>query len=150
MELGSSIYAKVSATNYYGTSEMSDAFNGGTMVVMPDAPLNVRDDTSITTASVIGLTWAPEARRLQEASNGGTPILDYAISYDQATGTWIDLVTGITDDFYTTTISLTAGGTYSFKIRARNAVGFSEDSDPISIIAAEPPAQASAPTLARI
>jgi hypothetical protein len=63
LDLGSSIYAKVSATNYYGTSDMSDAFNGAVMVVLPDAPLNVRDDPDVTTASVIGLTWGEEARR---------------------------------------------------------------------------------------
>jgi hypothetical protein len=46
------------------------------MVVLPDAPLNLADDTAVTSASVIGLTWT------EGVTDGGTSIIDYAISYD--------------------------------------------------------------------
>ena len=40
---------------------------------------------------------------------------------------------------YTTTVALTPGLTYAFKVRARNTVGLSLYSEPISILAAHEP-----------
>lgn len=94
LDLGSSIYAKVTATNFYGSSQVSDVFNGAYMVILPDAPTNLADNEAVTTASVIGLTWN------EGLSDGGTPILDYAISYDQSNNRWIDLAIGVTTRFY--------------------------------------------------
>lgn len=37
-------------------------------------------------------------------------------------------------------MTLTTGSTYSFKVRARNSVGFSIDSAPLSVLVAEKPA----------
>lgn len=48
---------------------------------------------------------------------------------------------------YTAT-SLTPGTTYKFKVQARNAFGFSDFSDPVSILAASKPSKPSAPTTA--
>jgi hypothetical protein len=38
---GSSIFAKVYATNLYGNSQVSDEGNGATILTVPDAPLQL-------------------------------------------------------------------------------------------------------------
>lgn len=80
---GSSIFAKVAASNVYGISEHSVAGNGAVIVTVPDAPIGVADNAVVTTATRIGITWQ------RGASNGGTPIIDYRVSWDQGTGTWV-------------------------------------------------------------
>jgi uncharacterized membrane-anchored protein YitT (DUF2179 family) len=46
------------------------------MIVLPDAPTLLAVNTTVTTATSIGITWS------DGSSNGGTPIIDYTISYD--------------------------------------------------------------------
>lgn len=68
------------------------------------------------------------------------PVLDYDIYYDQGSsvGVWVDLDYDITTNYYTTKVALTPDEIYSFKVRARNSVGDSSQSEPISIRAAKP------------
>jgi hypothetical protein len=47
---GSSVYAMITATNVKGNST-SDAGNGAIIVTIPDAPLNLADDSAITSSS---------------------------------------------------------------------------------------------------
>ena len=54
---GSSVYAKVSATNIRGNSLQSLAGNGAILITVPDAPLLLSIDSALTTATKIGLTW---------------------------------------------------------------------------------------------
>ena len=84
----------------------------------------------VTTASVIGFTWN------NGISTGGSPIIDYRITYDQSTGTYIVLEDGILARTYQTTVLLTAGATYRFKIESRNSVGYSLQSTELVILAA--------------
>jgi hypothetical protein len=42
----SSVFAKVSATNVYGTSEISQAGNGAIIVTVPNAPINLANNAS--------------------------------------------------------------------------------------------------------
>jgi hypothetical protein len=56
------------------------------------------------------------------------------------------LASGVTSPTYTTTVTLTKGRTYSFKVQSRNSVGLSAFSSPKSILAAQIPAQPVAPT----
>lgn len=56
---------------------------------MPSAPVSLVFNSAVTTASVIGLTWN------NGISTGGSVIIDYRISYDQSTGVWTTLATGI-------------------------------------------------------
>jgi hypothetical protein len=76
------------------------------------------------------MIWQPGA------SNGGTAVIDYTISYDQSISQWIELVSGVTETYYTTTEELIPGRTYTFKIQARNTVGLSIESTELSILAA--------------
>jgi hypothetical protein len=46
------------------------------VLTVPNAPVNLLDDVSVTTASVIGLKWS------NGISTGGSPIIDYRVSYD--------------------------------------------------------------------
>ena len=90
LTLGDSVYAKVSAINYYGESSVSDAGNGATVLYVPSAPVSLVNDLSTTSASVIRITWS------DGISTGGSPIIDYRVSYDQSTGNYVTLAQGIT------------------------------------------------------
>jgi len=49
------------------------------------------------------------------------------------------LEAAVVNQYYQTTVSLTAGETYSFKVTARNTVGDSDQSSIVTILAAKPP-----------
>ena len=53
--LGDSVYAKVVAYNIYGDSVSSDAGNGATIVLVPNPPVSLADNTTVTNAFVIGI-----------------------------------------------------------------------------------------------
>lgn len=73
---GDEIWAKVSATNLYGTSNESTPGNGDVVVFVPDQPINLQDDVPVTSAFVMGLTWD------DGPNDGGKPVIDYVISSD--------------------------------------------------------------------
>jgi hypothetical protein len=89
--LGNTIYAKVIAVNPYGDSASSPVGEGALIVLVPDAPVDLRNDPSITSAQVIGFDWT------DGVSNGGESIIDYRITYDQSTGLFTTLVDGLTN-----------------------------------------------------
>ena len=47
---------------------------------MPDKPINLQDDTSVTSDVQIRFTWQ------DGVSDGGTPVIDYTILYDAGIG----------------------------------------------------------------
>ena len=96
---------------------------------MPSAPVGLADNTAVTSASIIGLKWN------NGISTGGSPIIDYRVSYDQSTGTYIVLKTGVVARQFQTAVTLTAGATYNFRVEARNSVGYSILSAPVAILA---------------
>jgi hypothetical protein len=128
--LGDSVYAKLVANNFYGESIESDAQNGAVILLVPSAPLNLADDEPNTTASVISFSWE------NGESTGGSPVLDYRISYEQTLGNWVVLTSGVTSKYYQTQVPLAAGSTYSFTVESRNSVGFSLPSAELSILCA--------------
>jgi len=71
LEWGSSVYAKVVATNSYGASLVSSEGNGAVITTAPDAPISLAEDVSLKTKSSISLTWSPAA------FTGGAVIIDY-------------------------------------------------------------------------
>lgn len=128
---GFSIYSYVISTNAYGSSEASDFGNGGVIVLIPDAPINLVDNTSVTSRSVISFSWTPAA------SDGGTSVIDYTILYDESVdkmGTV--LKTGHTSTTYTSDFTVLSGRTYKFQVQARNSVGSSVASAVLTILAA--------------
>jgi hypothetical protein len=72
---GDHIYAKVTAINYYGESVASTVGDGASLLVVPDAPVELINDISVTDANTIGITWYPGS------SSGGAPIIDYEVVY---------------------------------------------------------------------
>lgn len=91
---GSSIYAKVIAYNVYGESQISDAGNGGMIYTNPDAPVDIYEVVSQRTSSSISFTWS------EGYSDGGSPVLDYRISFDDAIGSWAVLEDAVTYRLY--------------------------------------------------
>ena len=87
----------------------------------------------MTSATQIGISWS------EGTSNGGAEVIDFTILYDQSTGTWVELASGVTETEYTTSVTLTQGQTYTFKVKARNSVGFGQYSAEVSILAAQVP-----------
>jgi hypothetical protein len=72
--LGDSIFAKVVATNSYGSSTTSLSGNGAIILTVPSAPVGL---TLISaSASVITFSWN------NGISTGGAPIADYRVSFD--------------------------------------------------------------------
>lgn len=138
MPYGSSIVVKLIAYNNYGDSEESDPGNGAVILTYPDAPVNVAEVYSERAATSLGLSWD------KGASNGGSAILDYTVSYVQGDDNYQKLKSGILLEQYTA-ISLTAGVTYRFKIQARNEFGLSPYSEAIQLLCAFKPAVALAP-----
>lgn len=47
--------------------------NGAILVTIPDAPVNLQDETTITSHTQVGLTWE------DGPSAGGSPIIDYRV-----------------------------------------------------------------------
>jgi len=75
---------------------------------IPNSPTNLANNAVITAASVIGLTWTADY-------DGGSPILDYKVYFDQGTSTWTPFAFGVTETSFTAT-GLTSGTTYKFKV----------------------------------
>jgi hypothetical protein len=82
---------------------------------------------------VIRFTWS------DGLSDGGSPVIDYTVYYDQGSNTFVELESGVTSQFYLTSVTLNAGTTYVFKVQARNSVGFGSDSAELSVLAAKLP-----------
>ena len=101
--------------------------------MVPDAPINLLNDPTVTDASKIKFIWD------QGASSGGVPVIDYDVYYDQGIDDYILLAADVLTQYYTTTVTLTPDLVYSFKVTARNSVGDSLTSAPVSIRAAEEP-----------
>ena len=84
----------------------------------------------VTTAYQIGLSWAAPQ------FNGGSPLIDYSIWYDNASGSnFTQLASELTSLSYTA-FSMTPGSTYKFKVKVRNLYGFSAFSSVVRILAA--------------
>jgi hypothetical protein len=71
LEWGSSVYAKLFATNVYGNSLESDEGNGAIITTTPDAPIDLTENFFLRTKSTLGLTWD------DAAFTGGASIIDY-------------------------------------------------------------------------
>ena len=102
--------------------------------MVPDAPINLGNLVAITLDDRIGLSWD------DGLSNGGTSIIDYQVYFDDGlgTGVFIELASALTERKYTAS-GLYSGLLYTFRIKARNSVGYSDLSAHITILAAQVP-----------
>jgi hypothetical protein len=100
----------------------------------PNPPTSLANNPAITSASVIALTWtAPTVV-------GGSAVIDYRVSWDQGTSTYVVLAQTVTTAYYSTTTTLLANTVYKFKVESRNAFGYSTSfSNEVSIRSASVP-----------
>jgi hypothetical protein len=141
LEWASHIWVKVIAFNFNGDSPESDVGNGAQIFRVPDAPTGLVNRPLVTMGDVIGIEW------LEGTENGGTPVIDYRVSFDQGISVLVALETSIAGLQYTAE-QLTPGMTYRFTIAARNNQGYSPESAHVDILAAQQPDQPDAPLTA--
>lgn len=139
-DAGKSYFFKISAVNTIGESDLSEEY----MVVsatVPDAPFSLLRNEVLTTKTTLSFTWAGGV------SNGGSPVIDYRVSYDQSMDVWVEVATSWTATSFTTTYlqTITPGNNYKFKVESRNAVGYSDESEVLIVLAAIIPGAPSTP-----
>jgi hypothetical protein len=71
---GAHVYAKVLATNKYGSSDYSLQGNGAMITTYPDPPTDLTEDYSQRTPTILAFTW------VAPVFTGGDVILDYRVS----------------------------------------------------------------------
>ena len=106
---------------------------------VPQAPSALTRDDANTSKTQVAFTWSAPT------DNGGVAVIDYSISWDQGTSTYVSLATGVTLSTYLKT-GLTAGTTYKFKVSARNSIGTGSLSSEFSIVAATVSSSPAPPT----
>lgn len=140
LQWGASIYAKVVAINLEGQSVESYPGNGAIILMEPDAPYGLFEQTEFRTKSILSFAWT------KGAAEGGTPVTGYYISMAEQGGEFSYLVTDLTSTSFTV-VSLTAGITYEFKVQAKNAYGLSAFSETLTLLCAfKPEVSIPAPT----
>jgi len=77
---GSSIQIQVVAYNIYGNSVSSVIGNGAIILTVPDAPTSLAENTSLRGVRQLSVTWS-------QGYAGGTPVIDYTISWAENMGT---------------------------------------------------------------
>lgn len=100
-----------------------------------------------TSSTIVQVDWVA----LTASLNGDSTITSYHLQWDAGTSgsTWTNLVglsPSSTATTYTLTTGITAGSSYMFKVRARNAFGWGSYSSTYTIKAAALPSQMLAPT----
>ena len=70
------VWAYIIAINYYGESLISPYGNTGLVKLIPDAPLNLLNDPTVTNDSRIKFVYE------DGLSDGGDPVLDFTVWYD--------------------------------------------------------------------
>ena len=132
LQTRSSIYASVVAYNAVGDSPVSDVGNGAIVLVstVPDPPRFIsRNPNKVLDMTRISIIWE------DGISDGNQPILDYRVSFDQGTDMFVVSDSHLTVKEFTQAL-LTPGVTYSFRIEARNIVGYSDYSISVDFVAA--------------
>lgn len=102
---GENYQFKVQARNTVGYSLDSEVITIRAARI-PDAPVNLVNDLSVTTDERIKITWS------DVPYDGGSPVIDYDIYFDQGLSVFVLLDSGIISKEYTTSVALTPGTTY--------------------------------------
>ena len=120
-----------------GAASESIAIYAATVPATPDAPtlLSQSDEA-------ISIQWSASPT----SANGGSPILDYRVYYDEGLGgSFSQLTDTTTPDFEYTLTNVVAGEIYRFKITAVNVVGESLRSSEVALIASSLPSTPGTP-----
>jgi len=117
---GTTYKFKVQGRNTFGYSALS-VETSILAAQVPDAPMNLFNQPLVTNSEQVGFEWSAGA------FNGGSVVIDYRVSYDQGTGTWLVLDSAVTATNYIAT-GLSADVVYAFKVESRNLLGYSAES----------------------
>lgn len=128
----SHVYAKIVASNIYGSSEQSEEGNGAIIYAVPDAPVSLSEVLEERSSSTLGLTWE------DGPDPGGLPVIDYRVTVVSTTGTYSVVTENLTSRNYVALL-LTLGEVYSFTVQSRNSHGYSLYSEPFEILCAIKP-----------
>lgn len=137
---GDRIEVQVTASNIYGTSDLSEIVDSSIKYVqtVPHKPAQSPERGALTSQNQVKVV----INAFTSLETGGSAVLSYVISWDAGLGgTYSDLSGDLVNSLLTEEIytGLTSGVYYSFKYRARNVHGDGPDSDPITIVAATVP-----------
>ena len=123
---GGTYQVRIAAVNDAGFSQfLVGEFT--TKTIAPSVPLDFTIDAGSTTAS---LAWSlPE-------SNGGAPITDYRVEVSSNCRTFTAIAHQPTNNLGFTANNLMPGTKYCFRVSAKNAVGFSENTEVVSVVTA--------------
>jgi hypothetical protein len=136
---GSHVFARVRATNKYGSSADSSDGNGAMITTNPDRPINLREVYASRAPTTIGLIWEPAA------FTGGDIIIDYRVNIAVQGQSFTVIASGLLNPEYTAT-GLTSGVIYEFRVESRNSYDYSAPSDVLTLLAAFKPEAPAAPT----
>lgn len=134
LQTGTLYSFKIMAINDVGTSDFSDELQSIMPAELPTPPTNPQMISS--TSSTIHLEW------FDPVSNGGTPISDYQIYWDNgSSGSQFELLASTTlgMNSYFQQSGLEAGVYYTYKIRAVNHIGASPSSKSLKVVASSAP-----------
>jgi hypothetical protein len=100
-----------------GSSAYSAIGSGGEITNEPNSPDSLMNNVGVSTKDQIGLTW------YAGSDTGGRDIDNYRLWYiDGLSGDWLVVADTITLNYYT--FPTTMGNWYTFKVQARNSVGY--------------------------
>lgn len=140
----------MSAYNSIGWNTASSPNTAGATIQTEPVQMSSPTRGSSTSQTQIEVSWTA----LSSASDTrGSSITTYHLQWDAGSngGTWSDLI-GLTSNYVSTTFyvtsGLTAGTSYQFKVRAKNAYGYGDYSSPTTIVASDKPGQMSTVTTA--
>ena len=77
MPWGASIFAKVVATNFYGSSAVSDPVNGAVILTIPDAPKGIIENYRLKSGTTLSFSW------INGEKDGGAPVASYNVRYNK-------------------------------------------------------------------
>ncbi len=107
---------KVESRNAFGFSTSFSNEVSIRAASVPTAPQTLANNPAVTASGTVGLIW------LAPSSDGGSPVIDYQVSFKTGAAAFSVLATGIPSTSYTASL-LTADTIYTFKVTARTLVG---------------------------
>lgn len=123
---------RVESRNAFGYSTTYSNVVSIRAAKIPDAPTNLANVVPLTASGVIGLTWTPGPY------DGGSPVIDYSIYFKTGADPYFLLAQGFSGLTFTT-YGRIPDAIYTFKVQARNLIGFSAFSQEVVIRAAAKP-----------
>lgn len=133
------IVVRVSATNAYGYGATSAVNTAGAQVRVAPLSMNTPSRGSGTSTSQIEVAWPA----LVAPATGSSDITSYHLLWNAGSGTvdkdLVGLVSSYTGTSFVVTTSVSLGGSYNFKLRAKNIYGWGPYSSEFTILASDVP-----------